>query len=313
MIDSRESNLSRITIAPTPEIHVIRFNSVSSPTLHTRMNQKGKQFVSVFEDSPKLEWKISGVHASNSEFIGSQILTSNSPTVSVTLLLCVPEGVPLYGKMVEEVCDSFLSKEPNSNRRIQLSAAHVFSEDGKQLDLLSNESLIPSQSLSVLEISSLVQYQKFMRRISKLTHNHQGGYLVVQALLGFDHSLSRRTLIISQVTSTLVSRLSLISNSRSLMKRGNLKYNDDDYLGPLLNNGTHLVMAVIEPPSDQPGLEIYERLFDALERMSLTALPAVTQLSSLKKPDYLSFDSLPGIDSHDPCLIDESPTTSQES
>ena len=295
MIEGAETPKMSSVTSSVPETHLLRDNMVSSQSFTTRINQKGKLFVSVFDDSPKLEWKISCTHANTNRFIDALSGPVLKRFLYTTLFISQPEGHPLDGKTVTNIIDGFLSKEPCCNQPIIVSSFYISLVDSSRFDLVNHENLENSSQPSRVRVASVIHYEKLMRRIFHFNASKPAGALIIEAVSKSDSSRSRRSVVVSHASPALVSILSNVANVRSLMKRGNppqFKTFLDRLLSQYLNNGSHLIMLVIEPPKSFPGLEVYEKLFDALERMSLTALPA-SSLPADIRVQYESVDQLP--------------------
>ena len=294
-----------------PELHLVRAHAGNLEVFRTRMNPKGRVFVSVFEDSPRLEWKIS--HSHNCQAAFNDVLKSQtvSQIHDLTILVVLPEGVPLFGKTLADIVDALVSKAPSLNQPVRISCTHAnAATDPVKLDIVSSTQTDVSNVPTSVQVSSLVHYEKLMRRFTRQLNDQSAGYLVMEAISGTNTVSIRRTFVISNISVPLVTNLSQVANARSLLKRGNavtFKTDSDRLFSRTLNNGSHLMLTVLEP-SSSTGLEIYEQLFDALERMSLTALPA--QPIGIGKLDFESVDQLPPLTTEQTVSEPREPTPS---
>ncbi len=257
--------------------------------------------MSVFDDSPKLEWKISCCHSNTSAFVDTINAETTNLSTDSTMLILQPEGVPEHGKAVTNIIDGFLSKEPCCNRPIIVSSFHISLSDSACFDIVRHANLDTSSHPSRVCVSSVLHYEKLMRRISHYITSKTSGVLIIDSVSGPATAHCRRSVIVSHASPLLIPFLSNTANVRSLMKRGNpapFKSFLDRLLTQYLNSGSHVMMVVIEPPKSHPGMEVYEKLFDCLERMSLTALPA-SQVPTDVQADFQSVDQLPNEQTRD--------------
>ena len=141
MVDVADAPHMSTGISSVPETHLIRGNTIDSQSLMTRINQKGKLFVSVFDDSPKLEWKISCCHSNTSAFVDILNAETTNRSTDSTLLILQPEGVPVHGKAVTNIIDGFLSKDPCCNRQIIVSSFHISLSESTYFDIVRHANL----------------------------------------------------------------------------------------------------------------------------------------------------------------------------
>jgi len=277
------------SVLSVPEVHLVkRQGKQTSSSFRVRLNPKGKQLVSVFDDIPKLEWRITSSYETTDEFssfLRSGILTASLATCFTVI---VPDSVPLMSSDAMDIVDSLaamLGKKVEFKTPIFISASRLDTTTGIT-DLVSGLCTDgPPQKESAVKISSLIEYEKFIRKL-----NHTENSSTTALKINLTDSEKMTTVLLLRTNRENIFQLSLIASLRSRRKTAPFTSPPEDqlatkWLAPYMASNTKLMMIVLEPPPHAPttaatrtvsendsNLALYESLFDALEKISLTAL-----------------------------------------
>ena len=278
----------RHLISAIPEVHLIvpHSSSNASSVFSCRADKNGKEFVSIANDVPRLEWRITKSHV-DTVSVASQISRwVFTESLNTTIVLGVPDSCASLlqsGQIdfLDSVCSSFVV--PKEGKSVCASAWTIsgdFVDDllarGPGLNMsVTTEDFVPV--VVSVALDSLVEYQKFLRRVSIAA---DVVLFLRFALFSSSGTVHMVHFIVSRLNRSLLESLSPIPAARTLEKT---KSRVKDPAASLTTRCMRALLARDSRPfvilwlseiTHLTGTQtvFYQCLFDMCERLCLVAL-----------------------------------------
>lgn len=288
-----------------PEFHIIDEGlRAESSSITNRSDSKKKVFISFRGDDSRLEWRISQSHEGSASVCRLLRDWSTSTKLNVSIAVSAAPGcasVPSSDQV--EMMDLVVAKSFSGEEGLIVASACEIS--GESLDDLLSHGAFTTNEPNRLEpevvpelvsvcIKSMLDYQKFVRRIEQSVSANAS--LVIVRFVLFESS--RIIHFIFAKPETLIKDVAVVSSVRAIRK-----YRQPIPSGlslaqrcliPIMAGNAKPYFVVPIGPIEESNATLYQGLFDAGEKLCLTALPCVPEGDGLplKIRDFDIIDSI---------------------
>lgn len=303
----RQSLLSVI-----PEVHVVFPKGRSGggvSTFSSRTDNKGKEFVTISDDTPRLEWRISKSHRDILSVSGILARWIQNERLNIAILLSTDDsqGELLSGahlELFDAVCSSFVI--PSNGTRV---CACAWSITSAGLDDLLTSGFVVSDSFgegevvpetTSVKLDSVVEYQKFLRRIQTSVSSDPHTVLFVRFAV-FTETTGEVFLVhvvLTKLNRNFLESISVIPSVRNAKKTGcalpsNLSLAQACLL-PLMtgNSKPFIILPLVNQALSDSSAVLYQSIFDACEKICLVSLPCARE----ERAQLQDFDTVERVD-----------------